>query len=94
MERHEVMSLYTLLHYVSDLHSSLKVTSSATQNFVALDHLQKLYINGLRFRGIRNILNRNRVIGLKPSALKIVDPKEVSEKTVENLDLFAREVKI
>ncbi|PIK44103.1 putative leucine-rich PPR motif-containing protein [Apostichopus japonicus] len=52
---------------------------------------EKLYINGLRFRGIRNILDRNRTVGLKQYALKIVDPKEVEEKTVENLDLFAKE---
>lgn len=56
-------------------------------------NLQKLYINGLRFRGIRNILDRNRTVGLKQYALKIVDPKEVEEKTVENLDLFAKEVR-
>lgn len=52
---------------------------------------EELYINGLRFRGIRNIFDRHRILGLKQVALKIVDPKEREEKKVENLDLFSQE---
>ena len=49
-------------------------------------------INGPRFRGVRNQLDRLKLPMLKPAAMRLVNTQEIQTDRMANLDILPGEV--